>query len=257
MSETSERKTHAASNQKLRKLREDGAVPQGAEVSAYLGQFAVFLYLSLAGKFVCDSIKSGISWSLNQTTQPFELVLENALHNTFLLFVYLAGPVVFALIATVFIVSLIYNKGFIFSTKRISPKFENISPAKGLSQIFGMRGMIEFCVSLSRLILWSLTFLSIIWFWFDDLIKSPVCGLSCIFQISLLILIKILGAVLVLYVVFVVVEALVQKFIFSKDQRMTKSEVKKEQRDQHGTPEVRNARRRFRNDLEASFGMTK
>lgn len=63
------------------------------------------------------------------------------------------------------------------------------------------------------------------------------------------ILIKILDAVLVLYVV---VEVLVQKFLFSKDQRMTKSEVKKEQRDQHGTPEVRSARRRFRNDLEAS-----
>ena len=62
-------------------------------------------------------------------------------------------------------------------------------------------------------------------------------------------MIKILDALLVLYVV---VEVLVQKFLFSKDQRMTKSEVKKEQRDQHGTPEVRSARRRLRNDLEAS-----
>lgn len=118
-----------------------------------------------------------------------------------------------------------------------------------MSQIFGLRALIEFCVSLSRLVLWSLAFVSIIWLWFDDLIKSPVFGLSCIFQISLPILIKILDAVLVLYVV---VEVLVQKFLFSKDQRMTKSEVKKEQRDQHGTPEVRSARRRFRNDLEAS-----
>lgn len=250
MSETSERKTNPASARKLKKQREQGNVAQAAEVSNYISQFMAILYLVLASHWILAVIELGFASSFSLIFRPDERVFALAFSDSIRIFLFWAGPVVALTVGSGFVVRMLFQNGIVFSVTPVIPKLDKISPARGFKRLFGMRGLVELGLSFGRVSIWLLSVSLVMYARMDEVLASPVCGVPCIVELAVWIMVPVVTIALILLFLFSIVESLVQKFLFNHEQRMTKSEVKRERKDQHGSPEVRQARAKFRSELE-------
>ena len=250
MSGDSERKTDPASKRKLNKQREKGVVPQAAEMANYLSQALTLLFLAIAGRGLLGAMELGIGGSIRYMNEPISVVFSEAAMDAIRVYIYSSAPVLFLVLISALIVKMIYQKGFVFALDPVIPKMERINPASGLKRIFGMRGWVELGVSIVALSLWGVICYVIVTSRLEQILASMVCGLPCMVDVMLWVVLLLIIAAIIIFLIFAVAEGLIQRFLFSEDQKMTKTEVKQERKDQFGSPEVRRARKKFRKEIQ-------
>jgi type III secretion protein U len=248
--ESSEQKTDPASHQKLEKQRKKGVVAQAAEMSNYIAQALVLIFLMLSALWLISLMERSIDTGLSSITQPFETAMSVTANASVQMYIRFVAPILVLAMSTGVLVTLIRHKGIVFAVDPIIPKASNISPSSGLKRMFGFRSRVEFALSLVRLFIWGGAVAAISSANFGRILTSGICGLPCIVEVTFDVLLRLLVVATILYLLFAVSDVLVQTFLFAKDQRMTKSEVKREAKDQFGSNEVRNARRNFAKELE-------
>ena len=137
------------------------------------------------------------------------------------------------------IVSVRVQHEILWAPEKLKPKFEKLNPINGLKQKFKMSTVVEFVKSLFKLILVGTVVTIIVMLHFDefDLLMQlePVALMAWIQDVS----VQIIGACLALVLIMALADFSFQKYDFMKKQRMTKSEVKDEQRQTDGDPEVK------------------
>lgn len=256
MSDEGEAKTEDASPKKLRKQKERGSVPKTADMAAIL-HLVVGLGVFLLGaegiladvEQMFDDSFAGVSgnWqsSIAQTTTTGRDMLIG------LLFM-ISG----LSIAAVSLVTVLYHGGLPFSVTPLAPDLNRLNPATGFVRVFGQRSWIELGLQALRLLIWSALSGLILWGVFDHLFRIDLCGALCAAGLVREITQDWLGATLGLCVALLGAEFLVQKKLFLSEQKMSKSDVKREQKEQTGAPELRQARRRLQRELLASAGST-
>ena len=247
MSDTEEKK-HPASQRKLEKQREEGSIASCQELSGLIAT-AVGL-LSLAALSLV--IWSWLSANILVTAQMLQLPLEQSMNvsvDTFIgTMLRSILPVVVATLVASTLTSLIYNRGFLFTIKSVSPKLSRVSPTEGFKRIFGSRGWIEAAMQLVRLAVWLFFCGLVIVLLLPALIRSPHCELSCVgLHIRQVASQLVLGAASFM-VVFAVIDMLVQKHLFLNEQRMTDTELKRERKDASMSGEVRRERGRLQHE---------
>ena len=248
--DSSERKTEPASSRKLRKQREKGTVPQAAEMSNYIAQALVLLYVLGSAVWVLWQMKQNLEAGLFAITQPFEKALAETVTESIHVYAVLAAPTLFLALAAGVLVTMVYQKWMVFAVDPIIPKAEKINPAAGLKRIFGLRGWVELGLAIVRLAIWGGAFAFIVMLNYDRILSTGLCGLPCIVEVSFSTLFTLFAVAIILFFLFALIEAIMQTFLFANDQRMTKTEVKQERKDQFGSKEVRKARKKFAKELE-------
>lgn len=244
MSDT-EDKTDPASSQKLKKQRQKGSVPSGTEVAGLLGCAAGLLVLaSMAGPIWLLLSNSIVDMAAVQNLE-IDNILEIGVQLIGWTILFVIGPLVGIIFTVSFTISLLYNGGFVFSMDPIKPQLSRLSVKNGFTRIFGRRGWLEFGNSSVRLIVWFLLAGFIASVWVPEFLRSPVCDVACVMNIANPLAWVILVAAIVILVITSGIEAVIQRNQFLHEQKMTKSEVKRERKDQHGSPETRKERRRL------------
>lgn len=246
----SEEKTVPATKRKLAKQREKGIVPQAAEMANYLSQTFVLIFLVFGAKATLAAMQLGVDGAIASIGNPVEDVISDALWDVGRIYALSAVPVILLAMSAGVLITLLYQKGFLFAVDPLKFRLARINPATGFTRIFGKRGWIELGVSLVRIALWWGIFAAIIALRYELIIASTLCGIHCIVDVALWTVLMILAAAAAMFILFAMAEGLVQRFLFADDQKMTKTEVKQERKDQFGSPEVRNARKKFRKELE-------
>lgn len=246
----SEEKTDPATKRKLAKQREKGIVPQAGEMANYLSQTLVLIFLVFAAKTILAAMQLGIDEAIASIGKPVDDVISDALWDAGRIYALSAVPVFLLAMSAGVLITLLYQKGLLFAMDPLKFQLERINPVTGFKRIFGRRGWIELGVSLVRIALWWGGFAAIIVFSYELIIASTLCGVYCIVDVALWAILMILAMAAVMFILFALAEGLVQRFLFADDQKMTKTELKQETKDQFGSPEVRNARRKFRKELE-------
>lgn len=251
---SSEAKTQQASKRKLRKQRERGSVSQAPNLSLYLAQALALGVVFASAPLTIAAFQMGLDNAFDVMSAPVQSVFVGVVEDSLVSFVTVAGPVFACVLISAVLTKLIYQGGFVFSIDPMIPKLDKISPAKGLQRMFGKRGWIELGVSLARVLLWGGVFYGVMIQFFYHFLGAVICGASCLVDTSLSAIQTLFFCICVLCLVFAVMEGLLQKSLFAEDQRMTKSEVKSEQKEQMGSKEVRRERKRFGKFLQDSAG---
>ncbi|MEL7092879.1 MAG: EscU/YscU/HrcU family type III secretion system export apparatus switch protein [Pseudomonadota bacterium] len=253
---SSEAKTQKASKRKLKKQREKGSVSKAPNLSLFMGQALALGVLIGMAQITISVFQVGLDNAFAVMTQPVDAVFVEVVEDSLTSFVTVAGPIFATVMITAVLIKLIYQGGFLFSTEPLVPKLEKISPAKGFKRMFGKRGWVELGVSLVRLAVWGGVFYGIMFGFYYQFLGAVICGTSCLIDTAFRAIQTLFFALCVLFIVFAVFEGLVQRSLFADDQKMTKSEVKREQKDQHGSKEVRRERKRFSKYLQEAAGST-
>lgn len=249
---SSEEKKHKATDVKLTKEREKGRIAKSADLYAVTASLTGIVSLSLLIGFVLYHITNIFTASVNASTYEWNTALNYIVNILMYEFVLIILPVFGAVVFSVIISNLVYNKGIPFSFEPIKPQFDRLNPVQGLKNIFGKKGMVNAGQMLVRLSLWFGGFAIIIWMARVQLLSIPLCGISCIGNIGIDVAVQlIVYACLILFLV-ALFDMPIQKAMFLLDQKMGHSEKKREDKDVYGSPEIKAARRQFQREVSSS-----
>ncbi len=138
---------------------------------------------------------------------------------------------------------------FILATDAIKLNFKALNPVEGMKKIFNMRTVKDFVKSFLYLIIFIITCYKLV---HDDLrqvltlYRSDIAGLTACW-ISLAF--RSFMAFMEFSVLILILDLLIEYFLHFKDIKMEKYEVKQENKETDGNPEIKSARRRIHQEI--------
>ncbi|MBR6296085.1 MAG: flagellar biosynthesis protein FlhB [Treponema sp.] len=237
-----EGKTEEPSEHKLRKLREEGRVAKSQELNGALVFFVGAILLLPFAPWIERKLEEMMVFFFQHVTA--EKVDDITFLYVFLrYFLMMVLPFAFLGIVAAVVSNLIQNKGFIFTTKTISPKFSKIVPRFGdyfKRTMFSFQGVFNIAKSIIKVTVIAVVAFLIISSDMDRLLSAlqtggPMLALKRFAGDAA----KMLIISAVILVGIGILDYFVQRRQFRQENKMTKQEVKQEFKDLEGDPDVK------------------
>ena len=243
-----ENKQFEASQQKLKKAKEEGQVFKSKDLSTAVFLMAMFMLLFGMAPFIWKEMASLFILIFEQIPNK---TIENIGWQYLMLLtvkslVFLIGP--FILVAALLgIAGDFFQVGPIFASKAIEPKFDKLNPVKGFQNIFSQRTVVELVKNIVKMLVlgW------MAWIVFQKYIGHflAVGATENIFAI-----LGVLGEVVMQFIFYAggaflaigMADFLFQRWKYMQDQKMSFKEVKDEYKNSEGDPMVKQALRQRR-----------
>jgi type III secretion protein U len=137
----------------------------------------------------------------------------------------------------------------ICAVEPMKPNADNLNPIEGLKRMFAVRGVIELVKNLLKTLLLTTCCVGIGLMSVNAILRAPACGLGCVGPLVAAAIRPLLVAGVIALIGAGLADIPVQRWLFRREMRMTRTELKRERRDQEGIPEIRTAQRRGRREL--------
>lgn len=242
-------KTEKASQQKLKKSRQEGQVVRSRDLSTAIGilvSLKLFVYL-LPSYF-------------RQFQTIFELgfaplgsagAIDNALSVVFGEAMWLLVQMVLPLfVVPLFIVlGAMVPGGWVISMRHWEPKLERLSPAANLGRLFSSKHGFELLVSIGKatVLIWVLVHVARSTVKDYTQLEHMAMGQAMLAGSSLML--DGLMSLVSVFIIFAVIDVPAQAYFFARNQRMSKQDMKEEHKSNEGRPEVKNRIRQLQRQL--------
>lgn len=242
-------KTEKPSAQKLKKARQEGQVVRSRDLATAVGILISLTLFSLMAPGYLEDMR-----------HLFRLVfvplgeagaLENALSTVFGAGLMLLVQMVLPLLAVplAIIAAGAVPGGFIASGKNLRPKLSRFSPITNLGNLFTQKHWVGFLTSFAKaitlgVVLWMVSRASMKAYL--ELQRMPLP--DALASGSALVLDSLMALVAV-FVVFALIDVPVQHWLFMRNQRMSKRDIKDEHKSNEGRPEVKQRIRQLQQQL--------
>jgi flagellar biosynthetic protein FlhB len=246
MPEQAAERTEQPTARRLSRAKSKGQVPHSQELTSIvtllvLVTMIAFLAPNLLQWFMVQ-IRQGMSCE-NGVFADSRGFLEFVGRKT-LDMIFVICPILAALAAGSFISSVAIS-GLNYTPGALEFKFEQFNPIAGLQKLVNARSMVKLLLSVLKLLFISL----IVWFYLKSKLEI-LAALRWTWSLQILIIIAkiILGLMIrigLILLVMGIADAYYQKWKYIEGLKMTKQEVKEEQRDMIGSPEVRSRIRKI------------
>jgi type III secretion protein U len=243
-----EEKSLPASEKKLRDARKNGQVSNSRDLSGAVSFIAVLGFFYFFRGWFYERFLELVHTVTQASVQPFDVLLGKAATLIFWLIFTIVGSVLTIMLVFLVLPAIIVMKGLVFSFEPVKPQFDQLSPVTGLKRIASLRNVIEFVKGLVKVVLLSALFVAIGIGWLNPLFQAPACGTDCLAPVlvSALTALGLTGALG--FVLLGLADVPIQRWLFGRDMRMTRSEYKREQRDIEGDPMIRREFYRLRRE---------
>ncbi len=235
---SSQEKTEQPTQRRIEKARDEGKTVTSKEMYVFSSVIVLLIILyifSFNFKYIISNWKEMFYFlSLTQDTNSALLAVKESFFKVFLVSLIIGIPV---LILTIF--TQLFVGGITFSLKAIEWKNSKINPVEGLKRIFSMKGLVELFKSILKVVLlFSISFY-ILYSKTGDLVQlstetfeNSLVTAAGFFPILILIL-------LIVLLVIAILDWTWQKYSFIKSLRMSRQDLKDENKDTEGSPEVK------------------
>ena len=242
-------KTEKPSAQKLKKARQEGQVVRSRDLATAVG---ILISLKLFALL--------LPGYLEELRSLFRLVfvplgeagsMENALSIVFGSALMLLMKMVLPLLAVpgAVIVASLVPGGWIATTKNMQPKMSRLSPMTNLGNLFGQKHWIGFATSAGKAVMLGL----VLWFVCSAGTKGYLelqrMALGDAVAHGAGLMFDALMAMVAVFVIFALIDVPVQHFMFMRNQRMSKQDLKEEHKSNEGKPEVKSRIRQLQQQL--------
>lgn len=248
--QTGQERTEQATPKKLRESREKGQVPRSKELNS------MALLMVASGGFLLMGEKMLVSLSglflesldIKDVKQMDGSIMIETLGNTMFDSMLIIAPML-ALLTVITLLTPLALGGWSFSMKAVSFKIDKINPIKGLGRIFSLKGLMELLKVLAKFFLITGVSAILIWFLIEELVGlggeplyvalphvAKLCGWMLMASSSILIFIALLDVPF-------------QLWQHNKELKMTLQEVKDENKETDGRPEVKNRIRTLQHEM--------
>jgi type III secretion protein U len=246
MTDQSEEKALPASEKKLRDARvKRGQVPHSKDFVGGASLAATLALLFLTWLNIRDRILQLLDAVAAESAQPSAQSIPRALEMAGDLLLTISLPIAAVVLFSVVTAGLAATAGPVLSFELVKPKLENISPVAGAKRIFSLRNLIEFAKGTAKVAILVFAFSLVVRGQLQSLFQLPACGPSCIAPVTLELLKLLAATAAIAFILIGLVDIMLQRRLFLRDMRMTRSEYKREQKDLEGDPLIRAERRRL------------
>jgi type III secretion protein U len=251
MSQQTEEKSLPASAKKLRDARKKGQLPKSQDLVTGMVILACSLCVVVMAPDILARVEALLFEAGRIYIEPFAQVWPRL--RTVGLDVLLAAtlPLFAVTVTTVILTNIVVMRGMVFSAEPLKPKYERIDPVAGFKRIFSMRSVIEFLKALTKLSAVAVAFIIVYRLGLQRLMESPYCGTACLYATFLGLLKPLVITAILAFLVVGGFDVLMQRWLFAREMRMTKSEQKRELKDTDGNPMVKRERQRLRRDMQS------
>ncbi|WP_286788612.1 MULTISPECIES: EscU/YscU/HrcU family type III secretion system export apparatus switch protein [unclassified Pseudomonas] len=251
MSQQTEEKSLPASAKKLRDARKKGQLPKSQDLVTGM----VILACTLCVVVIAADIEARVEALLLEAgriyVEPFTQVWPRLQMLGLDVLMAATLPLFAVTVVTVILTNIVVMRGMVFSAEPVKPTYERIDPVAGFKRIFSMRSVIEFLKALIKLCAMAVAFIIVYRLGLQRLMESSYCGTSCLYATFLGLLKPLVITAIIAFLIVGGFDVLMQRWLFAREMRMTKSEQKRELKDTDGNPMVKRERQRLRRDMQS------
>ncbi|NBB83620.1 MAG: flagellar biosynthesis protein FlhB, partial [Alphaproteobacteria bacterium] len=242
-------KTEDPTQKKLDDARKKGQVATSQEVKHWFILFAGLLLIGLFAPFALGSLTGGMRGlltSLHQvpTDQGSLIVLMRRAMETVTLT--LALPLL-ALVLFAALAGFVQN-GLLWTVEPLKPKLEKISLIKGAKRLFSLKSLVEFAKGIAKITIVGVVATLVVWRDLAALDSYAGLPAAALMERVWWLSVKMMLAVLAVMGAIAGLDWLYQRFDFTKQQRMSKQEIKDEFKQTEGDPMVKARLRQIRTE---------
>lgn len=235
-------KTEKATPKKRQKAREEGQVLQSREMTSAIVLLCLFITIRVSGSFMYEQLYLYFKIVFNEYSKVSDLFTLEGITKIFLdimlRFLKISAPV-FAVALITGIASGYAQVGFLFTTKTLAFKFNRINPLNGFKKMFSIRSVTELVKSIIKIIVIGYIGYSYLTGEAKNILNTmdmDVISIAAYIGItSINIAIRMCIAMLILGVL----DYGYQWWDYEKSLKMSKQEVKQENKEAEGNPEVK------------------
>jgi flagellar biosynthetic protein FlhB len=233
-------KTEPATPRRLEKAREEGQVVRSRELNTFLllvaGVGGIWIGSGSLYRSLHEAVHAAV-WLDPRVARDTGVMLSISWHSAFS--VMLALLPLFALLVIVAVLSSVLLGGFLLSGKALAPKFERLNPVKGVARLFSAQTAVELVKTLAKAGLIGTVGAMVIWHYRDQMVSlmyvGPTAALIKGLNLVALCCLLIVGSL----VVIVLIDAPWQIWSHHKKLRMSREDVKQENKESEGDPHVK------------------
>ena len=236
----------------MQQAREEGQVPQSRELQTFLVTVTGALFLWMLGGWMGERLlgllRRGFSFdrSLAYETNSLAIIewLQSLLSGALLTLMPLFLTLIVAALASPLMLG-----GFLFAPKVLGLKLDRLNPLKGIKRMFSLHGLAEMLKAIMKASLIGGVGAMVLWRNRDhlfDFMKEPLLPAISDFASTVIWIAVLIVASLGLLALF---DVPFQLWQYHKNLRMTKEEVKRENKEQEGDPQVKGRIRSMQREM--------
>ena len=244
-------RTEEPTAHKLQKARERGQVGKSQDFGAVIMMAGAAVLLAVLG-VMGMGLLFGIMRDVLGGAAPGRAMDAYDLPRTLVWIGTRAGLILLPTMLLMFLVSLVsqlVQVGWAISPEALTPKLDRLSPVGGFKRVFGPKGWVKFLMDLTKLVLVVIVVVFVLWRWVPALAQLPLMDLRSGVMLSLRAMIELVVWMLAALLIIGFADLRYQKWQHKTDNKMTKQEVKEEQKSMDGDPEMRQRRARVAREI--------
>lgn len=239
---STEEKTEAPTSKRLQEAAKKGQTWQSKELTGTISLLvAVIIFLLFTAKLVLLNFANQFTAVLTQFNQPALAALPIGF-GMLVDLLKISAPIVLVPMLVALILIRIQT-GNIFSLEPMTIKFEHLNPVSNIKKIVSMQSLVMLGLSLAKVALIAIGLWITIRSSGHDLLRLIYVNPAAAIEVTLAAFQGFVFWVFVALVLFAVFDTIFQKHNFMKQMKMSKSEVKREHKQEEGDPLQKNARK--------------
>lgn len=248
--DTGQERTQEATPRRKQQARERGQVANSRELNSMLMLLSGGLAAAMLGPYSVDNIVAIFETYLNPDRATIYDVNKMVSQFASAVFDALWGITPFLIIVTIAaIAGPLMIGGFNFSTQAIALKLEKLDPVKGLQRIFAWRGLVELLKALAKFLVISSVAIVFLYSQSDRYIGLGYQSIDQALAHTGDLLVWGFITISATMIVIAMVDVPFQLWDHSQQLKMTHQEVRDDNKDTEGDPELRGRVRRMQREM--------
>ena len=248
--ESFQEKTEKPSPKKISDARKKGQVAKSREIPSVFILIVSLAVFYFSGSAMFMNIAEFMKYMFqNISRNEFQ---SSSLYSYFISVSIQFIKIIFPLMIAVFIAGIlshIIQFGFLFSGEALTPKLSKLDPLKGMKKIISLKALAELLKSLIKIVVISSVAYIILKSESNQFISLIEMSVDNIFSMMGLISLRISIYICSALSVLAILDYLFQRWQHEKDLRMTKQEVKEENKQREGDPIVKSRIRQLQMEM--------
>jgi flagellar biosynthetic protein FlhB len=244
-------KTEQPTSKKLGDARKKGQVPKSNELNSSV----VVLVGGIATYIASQAIPAHFKMLMEELWgQGFHTAFESPLSTEMFLsvtrhFLAMIAPILLACMTAAIAINVTQTKGVNFAWEAVKPSFSKVNPMSGIKRLFSLRSLLELIKSILKFIIISTTAYSVYMSEHETVMNLMMGDLlftiNTLGSLALRIVLRVGGIMLFLSLL----DYYYQNWQQKRDLRMTKQEVKEENKQSEGNPQIKGRIRSIQRSL--------
>jgi|GEM_PF-1615627 len=249
--DTNQEKNEKPTSKKIKDARKEGNVVYSRDLSMFFTLVVIIGSIFILRNYVSTTLAGNY-------LVIFEVIGDNqflapSLANITLTLMVNCGKLILALIIggaiIAGLVTVTQTGGFVIKEKPFKLDAQKFNPVSNFKQIFGKKSWVKFAFNCIKVSIMALISFLLIDRNLKDIVLMPNLSISILSYFIFIALLKIIVVLLGVYMLFSLIDFVVEHQHWYKQLMMSREELKKEDKETNGNPEIKNQRKELHREL--------